>query len=312
MKKQRILYSGLILLTVCCALGFFLRTAVPNHQFEKFTDSVFCNEVVSDTLTLHYTSANPASYGIKDYPVTFGEFPQISKISDEDISSGMASENYSQILTTFDKNKLSHENQLTYDILKYCLDKRKEGLPFYLYPEILSPGQGIQSQLPIVLAEYEFRNKTDISNYLDLLSQMDTYFDAAIKYEQERAENGVSLADFAIRTDIEQCDQFLNNQDNHYMITTFQTRLDGLSSLTQEEKQAFIQQNNTVLKDHVFPAYKNLKEALEGMEAAAPDNMALCRLPQGKEYYQYLVQSITGSSKTIPKIKKRIFYDQTL
>ena len=42
------------------------------------------------------------------------------------------------------------------------------------------------------------------------------------------------------------------------------------------------------------------------MEAAAPDNMALCRLPQGKEYYQYLVQSITGSSKTIPEIKKRM------
>ena len=36
-----------------------------NSAFRKFTHTLFCQEVSSDTLTLHYTLQKPQTYGIK-------------------------------------------------------------------------------------------------------------------------------------------------------------------------------------------------------------------------------------------------------
>ena len=45
----------------------------------------------------------------------------------------------------------------------------------------------LQSQLPVLLAEYTFRTKRDVTDYLALLDQIDDYFASLLLYEQEKA-----------------------------------------------------------------------------------------------------------------------------
>lgn len=48
----------------------------------------------------------------------------------------------------------------------------------------------MQSQLPVLLAEYTFRTKRDVTDYLALLDQIDDYFASLLLYEQEKAAAG--------------------------------------------------------------------------------------------------------------------------
>ena len=52
-------------------------------DFDAFTDQLFCSEVAQSPITLHYTLADPSSYGITDYPRDLGT------VSVEDIKNTM-------------------------------------------------------------------------------------------------------------------------------------------------------------------------------------------------------------------------------
>ncbi|MDD3416541.1 MAG: DUF885 domain-containing protein [Lachnospiraceae bacterium] len=301
MKKYRLLYILLLITVVFLSVFYYLHTLSPNKEFTKFTDSLFQSEVASNTLTLHYTVAHPKNFGIHDYEVTLGSYS-----SENEQETCAAIENYSNSLSQMNRDALNAKNKLTYDILNYYIQNKQENLDFYYYPEIFSPAQGLHSQLPIVLAEYEFRNEKDITDYLTLLSQMDTFFEEAMNYEKYRMDNGVLMADFSFRTIMDQCDSFLKNKDSHYLKSTFHTRIQECSFLTAEKIEEYEKQNTVIINQHVFPAYQKLRASMAELESMAPSSMNLCNLPQGAKYYEGLVQQETGSSKTIPEIKKML------
>ncbi len=301
MKKYKILFAMLLMVSVISALCYNWKISLPNHRFETFTRTLFENDVASNTLTLHYTLANPAAYGIKDYEVTLGSY------SDYDLKASCAAiENYADITASFSEMNLNEKNRLTCDILSDHLARRLDNLDYYLYTEIFSPASGIQSQLPIMFAEYEFRCQRDIDDYLTLLSQIDTYFKDAADFESLRAENGLIMANFSLDTVIEQCRSFTKNKSSHYLESTFNTRLDEAGFLTPEEIRTYKTKNLTILQNHVFPAYEYLADYFESLRSQAPSTMALCNYPDGKKYYEGLVRQETGSSKSVEEIKKRL------
>mgnify|MGYP000641763341 CR=1 FL=1 len=51
--------------------------------------------------------------------------------------------------------------------------------------EPLSPSLGVQAQLPVLLAEYAFYKKEDISDYLKLLSTIKPYFQSILELEKQ-------------------------------------------------------------------------------------------------------------------------------
>ena len=56
-------------------------------------------------------------------------------------------------------------------------------------------------------------------------------------FEKEKADAGLFMSDFACQNIIDQCNAFIADSDNHYLIETFNTRIDKLTGLTQSEKR---------------------------------------------------------------------------
>ena len=79
--------------------------------------------------------------------------------------------------------------------------------------------------------------KKDVEDYLKLLALTDEYFDQIISFEKEKADAGLFMSDFACQNIIDQCNAFIADSDNHYLIETFNTRIDKLTGLTQSEKR---------------------------------------------------------------------------
>ena len=128
------------------------ETVAENESFEEFTNQLFLEEVVANTINLHYCVENPATIGITDYEISLGDFSKEARES----SSEYLKETLSEVLS-FDYEMLSLENQLTYDILIDYLNTQLNLCKYDLYQEPLSFSGGLQMELPILYAEYEFR-----------------------------------------------------------------------------------------------------------------------------------------------------------
>lgn len=271
------------------------------EAFDQFINDIFETEVTENTINLHFTISDPEKYGITDYPVTLGD------LSNDAMSDSNARlENYLSGLSSFSYTELTLNQQLTYDILENYFQLQLDMADMYLYDELLRPSTGVQAQLPILYEEYSFNSKKDVEDYLKLLALTDEYFDQIISFEKEKADAGLFMSDFACQNIIDQCNAFIADSDNHYLIETFNTRIDKLTGLTQSEKDHYRLQNEKMLHEHIFPAYENLAAALTDLLGSGTNENGLCYFPEGKQYYEYLLAYNTGASESVKTLENMI------
>ncbi len=300
-KARHISFLLAILLAVSLLANHFIPSSADvNKTFEKFTLSLFQQEVSANTINLHYTLENPKEYGILNAPVTYGGF------STDGVSAMASVENCEELLKKFPYRKLSEENRLTYDVLKSHLQLQKEGCKYLLYEEPLNAVTGIQAQLPVLLAEYSFTKKEDVDTYLQLLKATPDYFESLIEFEKEKGEKGLFLSNEVTDSIIEQCNSVVSQGKKHYLYSTFEQRLKNISELTKEEKKAYFSENEKMLQTYVFPSYEKLIQALKNMRGKGKNLGGVCHFQRGKKYYQYIVKRETGSSRKVSELKSLI------
>ena len=271
-----------------------------NTAFDAFLTELFRQEASANLLNLHYTLENPSAYDITEYQTSLGSYT-----AESPQKAAAFAENILTALQQFDSEKLSVENQLALDILNNHLTLTKTGADFYCYDEPLTPTTGLQSQIPILLAEYTFHSKQDVTDYLALLADIPRYFSQLCAYEEEKAATGRFMPSYTAQTIVDQCHDFTANAKQHYLVTTFNQKVESLTSLSQNEQLAYQEQNQAILEQEVFPAFTQLADTLEKLSDTASNEAGLCHFPEGTEYYEYLVRCNTGSSDTVASLEKR-------
>lgn len=269
-----------------------------NRSFRKFTKEIFCQEVSSNTISIHYTLKNPEDYGIEETDPTFGT---LALNAEQRLA---AVENLEQAMGRFSYAKLNVENQLTYDVLKYYLEGVKEDAEFIMYAEPLGLISGVQTQLPVVLSEYPLECREEIETYLKLLKTTPEYFESVIGFEKRKAEMGLFMSDDAAEQVMAQCQAFMNMGDQNYLISTFVERIEKIKELSQKEKSDYIKKNALMLNSYVLPSYHKLLMAIEQLKGAGSNEAGLCYYPEGKEYYEHVVQNAVGSRRTVREIQE--------
>lgn len=268
------------------------------EDFEQFMEQIFEREVTSDSLTLNYTLADPQKAGVKEIEPSLGEY-SLSSFRD----SLLMSENWLAGLRAFPYDKLGEEQQLLYDILTVVLQTNLESTELLEYSDCISPVRGIQAQLPILMAEFNFYRAEDVETYIQILSLIPEYFAQIIAFEKEKSEKGLFMADTTAQAVIEQCQEFIADPENCYLITIFDDKIKEVSGLNKEEKADYKKQNKTAVMEAVIPAHQQLIEALEACKGTGKQG-GLCKLEKGREYYEYQVRSITGSSRSMKEINQ--------
>lgn len=274
----------------------FSTNTSQNKTFQSFTKEVFCQEVSSNSISLHYSLKEPEKYGIKAAPVTFGSFTTDSK------GTAASLENLRAALKTFSYDSLSVQNQLTYDVLDYYLQMAEKNAGYLLYEEPLGLVNGIQTQLPVLLSEYQFYNEEDVDTYLNLMKTTPEYFESLIAFEKEKSAAGLFMADYAADTVISQCTAFMEMGESNYLVSTFVERI-GQLGLSTEAQSRYIKRNAQMLQSYVLPAYNQLISAVQSLKGSGKNEEGLCHLPDGKAYYEQVVAESTGSKKTVPELE---------
>lgn len=270
----------------------------PTPTFEEFTRQIFVEEVTTDTISLRYHLSRPENYGISDYPITLGS------VADAVTPDETADDLYAQLLT-YDPEAFYEEEKLTYLSLKHHLELLMQDNFFPYLSELLGPTTGYQAQLPIVLAEYRFEEKTDVENYLHLLPCVLDYFKEIAEFEKQKSAAGYFMKDETAKEIIAQCEDFVKDMDHHFLISTFEERLEPLD-LSLSEKTEYILQNRSALHSYVFPAYDLLAETLTALLGTGTNEYGLSHYENGRDYYGLLAKVFIGTNKPMEEIKQQL------
>lgn len=295
------------LLVSFSALTIFLFTYNQDEKrFLNITSRLFAEEMTASTLNMHYTLANPEDFGIYEYTPILPGYDR-----DGSLKSQAALENTLRALQAIDPEHLCAQDAWLCKLLTRYLENALTLQGFTLYGEPLSPSSGMQSQLPILLAEYTFRNERDVKDYLALLDQTDEYFASLLRYEQDKAAAGHRMPASSLRSVREQCDTIVTLEEldagTHFLQTTFRERLDLLCQsglLTEEQARKYEETNDRLLRTVMLPAYVALGDGLLILEDVTVPMEGLAARPRGKEYYQALLISETGSYRPVEEIQE--------
>ena len=267
------------------------------ERFSAYTRELFLESALDNTINLHYTLADPEGFGITEYPITLGSFEEWTE---EDILTDL--DEMSVELKTYDYSLLTDEQKMTYDILIHYIDTERLGASMSLYYEPLGPTTGAATQLPITFAEYKFYREQDVIDYLRLLPMLKDYFDSIMALQRRRADAGLFMTEATLDANLEICANFVANPENNFLITSFTSRMEKIDWLDDQKKADYIAQNTAIVHDSIIPAFNALSDALEAMRGSCTEDGGLARLPQGKEYFTYLMESRIGSDRDVSEM----------
>ena len=160
--KLRILTFSLIA-TLSVVLCLYLYGTKDARQFERLSHDLLYTELSGNTINLHYTLAYPENYGLSADPILPSSF------TDGDTRAQVTE--WQRRLSRIDPQKLDPQDRYAYLLFDRFLALTLEGADFTYYTDPLSPSSGMVSGLPVLLADYTFRTKKDVEDYLGILEQ---------------------------------------------------------------------------------------------------------------------------------------------
>lgn len=313
--KKRILFLlAIFLLLVISSLTIWMLNR--KSPFRSFCDSLFIEEMQGDTLSLHYTLAWPNDFHINEKAC----LPTYSR--ENAIEGYEHTQKQLEKLETFSEENLSTSESYTHTLLKKALTNELEGQQFFYLQEVFSPSGGTQVQFPILMAEYPFRCKEDIEDYLELLKLTPSYFSGLCEFEKEKFNKGFGMPDYSLDKVIDQCNTIITKEalqsNDHFLISTFSERLlDAIDNkiITKKEATAYATQNRQYLATYFLPAYENLASSLSSFYGMGKNENGLSHFADGSAYYEWLFGTITGSDANVQdayRILAQDYYESML
>lgn len=295
----------LLVLTLLLPTAGCLSKRTPEsetHRFEQFLDLLFIDVISSESISLHFLVSDPSVYHLESMPPSW--FNQ---------NGGISIDSMDRQLRRIHRDLLSEGNQLTYDILRDYIDRSLQlSASKYEYMNtFLGLSSGVQTSIPINLAEYEFIVEKDITDYLSLLEQLPDYVDMILEWEQLRVDNGFGAADFILDQVIEQCDEILADGADFYLVDTFSQKLEPLDFLTAEQKQEYAKQELSLILDAFMPAFTTLRDTVKSFKGKGENSGGLSGFENGADYYELLVQKNVGVDKSCDELIQMLEADES-
>lgn len=265
------------------------------QEFEQYLDDYFKDVVTDDTLTYNYTVKNGVDFGLEEPEVTLGDPGMTAEEIKQDKEDF---EEWVKKLGAIDRSCLTEDQKLTYDVLDEYFEV-SAGIfdNVYLY-EPFSPMRGLQANIATNFTDYRFDDKGDVERYIELLGQIPNYFAEYLDFEREKSEKGYFMSDAVCDKVIEQCENFVADKQNHFMITAFNDSIDALDFLSDDEKTAYKAEDKRAVENSLIPAFENVAEVLSGLKGTGTNEGGICNYDGGKDYYEYLLKNFAGTAKS--------------
>lgn len=205
------------------------------------------------------------------------------------------------ILHSYNRDKLSKQEKITYDMfedylnnyLKLASFNYGSLLDFYPYP--INQFESVPNLLPEFMVNYhQIVDKKSAKRFISRLSKFNIKFDQLIKETELREKEGIILPRFLIDKVLEQAHKFIEQGPKENMLYINFKKKFKSNELDDELASA--------ITNKVYPSYLRLIEFLEKEKTIATDDAGVWKLPNGDDFYAFVLKIETTTDYTPEQI----------
>lgn len=190
---------------------------------------------------------------------------------------------------------LTHEEELSFDVLRLRLSWAIDSLRFYWLGFPVTPYSTPLSEVNYMLGSYVFRDKTSADHYLELLDLYPELINEVRGHLETQWTKGIVIP----REELDLVIPFLRALSGGVESSPLGVKPERLKFLSETEVSAFRNRVAKTLERKMNPALTNLLSYIDGdYRRKAPEAVGLAQYPGGKEYYAWLVRYHTGLNIT--------------
>lgn len=296
MKKLLKILIVTLLITVSGCTKPVVRTA---EEFEAYLDELLVNTYSSDNFGINFSFEDPEAMGIEQGLYVVGFTTREDYVASFDFYEEAITE-----LNTFSDNVLSQQQRYDRDAMIDYFERELPMKDFYDF-EVGNNTIGYllstNTQLSVYLDVYAIRTKLDVDGYMNMMKTLPEYYQQYADLEIERQTNGTGYGQEELDKIIAQAQVTVDSIDeNYFLVKSFNDRLDGVTFLSESEKDAYKAQNIELLNNEYKEAYQILVDKLSTIKAG--ESVSIIYKTNGLEYYQALFNRETGVSRSLSDV----------
>lgn len=218
-----------------------------------------------------------------------------------------------ELLRSYDRETLTPDQQLSYDIYEWTLDDLIRGHEFMYYDYPLTFFiTSYDFNLNSLLTElHQLNDRQDAEDYISRLAQVDSQVEQLLEGLALREEAGIIPPDFVISMTLGNLNNNLgmpsgnpNSIDPQQLpvFSVFNDSVEDISELSSEEKMAFRDSSLQEIETSYIPAFLKLIDYLEHLQPIATDQAGVWKFSNGGDYYAYTLRKETSTDLTPDEI----------
>ena len=252
------------------------------------------NEAVASYVDAEICFDDYAKYGIEPEGYGWGDY---SINNDATVDKELLEQLY-----TIDPDSLDDSDRIFYDKVVYDLE---EGIymsrftAFNYYEMEFNPLVGPQNEVLFILEIFDFETKEDAEHYLEVVKDLDRYYDQILDYEKARCDYGYASSPEIYEDSAKSFEALVAQKDDCFLYDSFKERLGHIAGLSEADRNDLIARHEKVMKEVLFPEFEECAEKMRDLKSYNGNDKGLLQYPGGKEYYECTFRSQTNSSKTV-------------
>ena len=198
---------------------------------------------------------------------------------------------------------LDDSARLSYRLFEHESKDASDAFPWRMHNYPINQMFGAHSHVVSFLINvHRIDSSSDATAYLERLSGIGPLFDQLIENLLERQRIGVLPPKFVFPMVLDDCRNIIrgapfaedDTAPDSVLLADFRKKITALTAFTPIERGDLLARAEVVLQEVVAPAYKRLIKALENQAAAASTYHGVWKLPNGAEYYAWLLRHYTS------------------
>ena len=215
-----------------------------------------------------------------------------------------------EALKEFDFESLNKADQLSYKLYEHQLENEIEGNKWRHHRFPLNQMFGYQSTTPAFLINmHRVDSKDDALAYISRLKEIQRVFNERMTFLKKQESQNIFPPDFVFEKVLNDSHNIISGKpfskkgEDSPLLKDFKKKVSALK-LSKEDKTQLVQKARSALLNHVHPAYLALIAYAKELDKKVSTNKGAWSLPEGRDYYNYRLRTITTTDMDAEEIHK--------
>ena len=263
------------------------------REFAAFVDEQYKHSIEESYSTLHIYYLDPEAAGLdmSKVDISVGTAPTDAEMQeDRDYYNGLKEK-----LSGFDREKLTRDQQDEYDCLQWEIDSVLTlcDKKFDYYDQFFAPPNSLDANLVSLMSTWEMRNEREVGEFITYVKSIPAYVDSALEYAKKQQEKQLLMTDFD--QVIEGCNDVIEIGMDSFIVGRLTGQIDALEGISADKKEAYKKELTEALETCYLPVFTKIRDAFEGMRGGYNNTMGYAGLPNGKEYFEAMLNYKIGT-----------------